>query len=184
MIEKLKKDYNIIITIIGVVAAGLILPTLSGLIELIFSDYSTEGTAVFLIKYGCLFLANIVLAINAHKKNTNVVLPMLLFFLGIIVEDVYLLMNDMNSKSFIYLLFYAFIIIMIFVLNYSKDDKKRKCLYILYTVLLISLGFFLASAFSGAVIGLSNVLSVLAFITLTYLDYSAERDENSNSYSE
>lgn len=177
MIEKFKKNYSLIINVVAIIACALLVPAICGLLEVVFSSAVTEGSYIILIKYACLFIASLVLALSAFKKNTNVIIPLLLFFAGNMVEDIYLLTKDFGANNVIYLLLYVSSIIAVLILNYNKNEaNKGKCLYFVYVVMLINSAFYLTSTFSGSSVGLSQLLSMLGFMGMIYIDNYKEEN--------
>lgn len=180
MLEKIKRYYNLIVSAAGIVAIAMIMPTISWLVQSCFDANSSNILIYNLAKYCCLFAANIVLIINVYKKNTNIVVPLLLFFLGECVENlgqiiVYSSQNSNISLSVFYNLL-LFIVDIIILLLYNYQDKKRY-LFVLYIMIFISLGFSIVSMFSGSAVGLGTVLTLLSFVLMLYLDNSNNETE-------
>lgn len=178
--QTFRKNYDKIILIAAIVAASLIVPIISFMVEGFFSSTEDELSFMLLIQYALMFLADVMLAYFAYKKNTNVIFPIILFFLGCMIEDVYAIMLTGSLSGSFYTIAIAFINIVIFLLFfYAKDQNtKNRYLLFLYVIMFVNLGYFATLTFSGNAFGLSQALTVLSFIGMIYMDDWKSKNED------
>lgn len=168
--EKFRKNYSTIIMVAAIVAASLIMPIVSVAIQGML-NYTTDFSYMYLIQYILMFIANLMLAYCAWKKNTNILFPIIVFFLGNIIENVYMIIEYNSAGSYINLVIYSIDIILLLIFFYAKNQSiKSKFLMFLYVIMLVNLAHFATYMFSGSELGLSQVLTILGFIGMLYMD--------------
>ena len=176
MVNKIKTNKDFIAKILSILAIALTAPEIINLLSQNFNN------VVFnLILHGTLILSAIyILVLLFTKKELNIktlLIPTLLIYGGVLANNIRGLIEN-NSWSYVYYIALYACIIIFYVLVMLNNNKTFK--YILFMLFIIILAMNLLSVFTGSYIGLARLIIGLIIVFNLYLTIELKEEEKEN----